>query len=156
MHLGLDCLFTGCHLFNPPGNQQMSSRKELLYLLEQFIPAGILFVHYMPPWLNRNRLQGWNSVYVALYLFIIIFCLFEYLVMPYSADSHIWHFTPLQHRSTHRNKEMCFYLTQVSQHSCLWMLMLITHTYTESALSPSSLCLLWISYTLWDGTLTLK
>lgn len=43
--------------------------------------------------------------------------------------------------------------TQVSQHSSLWMFKCSSHTHTESALSPSSLCLLWISYALWDGTL---
>lgn len=37
---------------------------------------GSFFVHYMPPRLNRNRLQVWNSVYVALYLFIIFFLSF--------------------------------------------------------------------------------
>jgi len=89
MYWGLVCLYTGSHIFNPPGDQQMSSRKELLYLLEQFIPAGILFAHYMPPQLNRNRLQVCSAMnmcilclmYSFIYLFVVFFLIFGHAIL---------------------------------------------------------------------------
>lgn len=159
---GLCCLYSGSHILKPPGNQQVRGRNQLLFLLVQFIPTGILFVHYMPPQLNWNRLQVClameHCACCVLFIYLFFFLMFDHILLCRQPNKHTFGITPHYNPDLHtgRRRSTFSLSTQVSQHCCLWTQMLITHTHTESALSPSSLSLLWISYALWDGTLTLK
>jgi len=135
MYWGLVCLYTGSHIFNPPGDQQMSSRKELLYLLEQFIPAGILFVHYMSPQLKRNRLQVCSAMNMCIlrlmYSFIYLFVFFFNIWSCHTLQTNTFGISPHYKTDLHTGTRRCAFIlsTQVSQHSCLNAHAHHTHTH---------------------------